>query len=235
LRGSACAPSHGDAAAKKFLGARATRSPDGAKRNPGFHPRATKVPGYASLHPGYGFEFQTATASRSRRASRPSFALASRPLNSEGAGNAGRPMRPIAACAMVVVESTRVSQVTPESPGTPRAMVYGLYRALPGDRALLPPSLSGMTSANLTPASGCQDHTSSPSASAPFVKSASASTASRSNVRDDRETPLCVGRDGGSLRGDLGKSRSGIFLRGDLDDPNQLEIAHEFSVLAQQP
>ena len=31
----------------------------------------------------------------------------------EGAGNAGRPMRPIAACAMIVVERTRVSQVTP--------------------------------------------------------------------------------------------------------------------------
>jgi hypothetical protein len=29
---------------------------------------------------------------------------------------------------------TRVSQVTPESPGTPHAMVYGLYRALPGER-----------------------------------------------------------------------------------------------------
>src|SRR6266851_5398750 len=55
----------------------------------------------------------------------------SRPLQSEGAGNAGRPMRPIAARAMVVVERTRVSQVTPESPGIPRAMVYGLdYFAL---------------------------------------------------------------------------------------------------------
>src|ERR1700726_1998297 len=71
---------------------------------------------------------------------RPRFARDSRPLESEGAGNAGRPMRPIAACAMVEVERTRVSQVTPESPGIPRAMVYGLFRALPGDRALLPPS-----------------------------------------------------------------------------------------------
>jgi hypothetical protein len=33
--------------------------------------------------------------------------------------------------------------------------------------------------------------------------------------------------------GDLGKSRSGIFLRRGLDDPNQLEIAQQFSVLAQ--
>src|ERR1700724_1534304 len=64
----------------------------------------------------------------------------SRDLRIEGAGNAGRPMRPIAACAMVVVERTRVSQVTPESPGIPHAMVYGLYRALPGARALWPPS-----------------------------------------------------------------------------------------------
>ncbi len=34
-------------------------------------------------------------------------------LSDQGAGNAGRPMRPIAACAMSVVERTRVSQVTP--------------------------------------------------------------------------------------------------------------------------
>jgi hypothetical protein len=33
-----------------------------------------------------------------------------------------------------------VTTVTPESPGIPYAMVYGLYRALPGDRAFLPPS-----------------------------------------------------------------------------------------------
>src|SRR3984957_1976463 len=71
---------------------------------------------------------------------RPSLAMNFLTLRSEGAGNAGRPMRPIAACAMVVVERTRVSQVTPESPGSPRAMVYGLFRALPGDRAFLPPS-----------------------------------------------------------------------------------------------
>jgi hypothetical protein len=46
-------------------------------------------------------------------------------------------MRPIAACALVESKSTRVSQVTPESPGIPRAMVYGLYRALPGEPGFL--------------------------------------------------------------------------------------------------
>ena len=35
---------------------------------------------------------------------------------------------------MIVVERTRVSQVTPESPGTPRAVFYSLSRALPGDQ-----------------------------------------------------------------------------------------------------
>src|SRR5216684_641321 len=46
---------------------------------------------------------------------------------------------------------------------------------------------------------------------------AAASTASRSNVRDDRETPLCVGRDGASSRVDLGSRRSGIFFAEGLD------------------
>jgi hypothetical protein len=110
------------------------------------------------------------TASHSRRVCSREVCRKRSALVSEGAGNAGRPMRPIAACAMVVVERTRVSQVTPVSPGTPRAMVYGLYRALPGDRALLPPSpLRSLLLKNLTPASGRQDHTSSPSASGALV------------------------------------------------------------------
>jgi hypothetical protein len=69
-------------------------------------------------------------------------------------------------------------------------MVYGLFRALPGDRACLPPSLSGMTSANLTPASGRQDHTSLPSASVPFVIGTSGVHRIPPHVRDDRATPL---------------------------------------------
>jgi hypothetical protein len=44
----------------------------------------------------------------------------------------------------------------------------GFLRALPGDRAVLPPSPADHP-ANLTPASGRQDHTTSPSAYAPLV------------------------------------------------------------------
>ena len=52
-----------------------------------------------------------------------------------------------------------------------------------------------------------------------FVNAPLASTASRSNVRDDRETPLCVGRDGKTYAGDLGQKGMEIFLQKGLDDP----------------
>src|SRR5260370_37035334 len=98
-----------------------------------------------------------------------------------GSGECRMPAAPAVSCALVVVESTRVTTSTPESPGIPaRNGFNGLLRALPGDRALLPPSLADMvlskpgradrTSANLTPASGRQDHTTSPYATTSFVR-----------------------------------------------------------------
>src|ERR1700675_3804506 len=91
------------------------------------------------------FLSQTLTADSNFRQSRPRdlaahnarvLAFSFRPRRSEGAGNAGRPMRPIAACAMIVVERTRVSQVTPEiARHSPRSGFNGFLRALPGDRA----------------------------------------------------------------------------------------------------
>src|SRR6202140_1125945 len=96
----------------------------------------------------------------------PEFCWKSPALPSEGAGNAGRPMRPIAACAEVVELSTRVSQVTPESPGIPRAMVLTASFALsPVTGLSCHRRPRKLLSANLTPASGRQDHTTSPSAS----------------------------------------------------------------------
>jgi hypothetical protein len=66
---------------------------------------------------------------------------------------------------------------------------------LPGDRALLPPS-SARLSADLTPASGCQDHTALPSASGAFVKTPSASITSRPASVTIAKRPLPKGRDG---------------------------------------
>src|ERR1700685_669975 len=106
------------------------------------------------------------------------------PFSIKGAGNAGRSMRPIATCATGSGRTHTCCQVTPDSPGIPHAMVYGLFRDLPGARALWPPS-PALLSANLTPASRCQDHTASPSVSAPFVKGTSTSTASRPAFSDD--------------------------------------------------
>jgi hypothetical protein len=105
------------------------------------------------------------------------------------------PDAPAVLRAKVRVARTQVITVTPESPGIPRAMVYGLFRALPGDRALLPPSFREITSRTLTPASGCQDHTTLPSASSALVSRAVSVHRNPPHVRDDRETPLLARRD----------------------------------------
>jgi hypothetical protein len=78
----------------------------------------------------------------------------------EGVGNAGCPMHPQ---PPVQKKSTGVEAAgSPESPGIPaRNGFNGFLRALPGDRAFLPPSSAGRT-ADLAPASGRQDHTTSP-------------------------------------------------------------------------
>jgi hypothetical protein len=102
-------------------------------------------------------------------------------------------------------------QVTPESPGIPHAMVYGLYRALPGAPGVLATVASGITSANLTPASGCQDHTFSPSASTPFVIGASASTASRPAAVTIATRPS-VGRDSCKYSADFHFGKAEYFF-----------------------
>jgi hypothetical protein len=85
----------------------------------------------------------------------------------KGVGNAGCPLHPQ---PPVQQESTGVEAAgPPESPGIPaRNGFNGFLRALLGDHAWLPPS-SADRSAHLAPASERQDHTTSPSASAPFV------------------------------------------------------------------
>ena len=67
-----------------------------------------------------------------------------------------------------------VTTGSPVSTGVPRANGFnGLFRALPGDRAFLPPSSPrSLLLKNLTPASGRQDHTALPSASGALVSRA---------------------------------------------------------------
>src|SRR3981081_1935602 len=99
---------------------------------------------------------------------------------------------------MCIRMRTRAYRFSGEHPAFPAQWFYGLLRALPGERAFLPPSpLRSLLLKNLTPAAGGQTHTTSPSASAPFVKGASTSTASHRAFRDDREPPLLSGETGG--------------------------------------
>src|SRR5712672_1531582 len=78
---------------------------------------------------------------------------------------------------------------TGNHPAFPAQWFYGLLRALPGDQACLTPS-PALLLADLTPASGRQNHTTSPYAAAPFVKCAARVHRIPPRVRDDRETPL---------------------------------------------
>src|SRR4030081_3320485 len=97
---------------------------------------------------------------------RPRFCVYLSPIG--GVGDAGCPLHPRPRVHLVVVERTRVTTSTPESPDVPaRNGFNGFLRALPGDRACLPPSPADMflskpgradlNSANLTPAIGASE------------------------------------------------------------------------------
>jgi hypothetical protein len=140
-----------------------------------------------------------------------------------GRGERRVPAAPAASCALVVVESTRVTTSTPESPDVPARNGFTTYFVLSPVtglfchrhlriKVLSKPGRADSTSANLTPASGRQDHTTSPYAATSLVRvlltahgfkepalrshraqNAAASTASHPYVRDDRDTPLWWG------------------------------------------
>ena len=80
--------------------------------------------------------------------------LTSRHLKIRGRRECRAPDAPAVLRAKMRVARTQVVTVTPETPGIPRAMVYGLFRALPGDRALLPPSFRRNNPAHLNASVG---------------------------------------------------------------------------------
>jgi hypothetical protein len=113
---------------------------------------------------------------------------------------------------------------TGNHPASPHAMVYGLLRALPGDRALLPPSPANM-SASLTPASRRQDHTTWPSAIGALVKSASRVHRIPPRVRDDRDTPLEWDETGADMHVIWVGTKWKYFLLWDSTDPTTPNLA----------
>src|SRR5258708_33943125 len=86
------------------------------------------------------------------------------PPQKEGRGECRAHGAPAASCAKVESRKHTSSHGRTGITRHPRTQwPYGLYRALPGDRAFLPPSsLRVLLLKNLTPASGRQDHTALP-------------------------------------------------------------------------
>jgi hypothetical protein len=108
--------------------------------------------------------------SHSRGAIRPGLASIATLRKQRGRRESRVRAAPAISCAKMHKKAHTSIQVQRRQSGLPCAMVYGLLRALPGDRAFLPPSsLRSLLLKNLTPASGRQDHTASPSASRALV------------------------------------------------------------------
>jgi hypothetical protein len=104
---------------------------------------------------------------------------------------------------------------------SPRDGFIGFLRALPGEPGFLA-TVAGhdakTSSAGLTPASGRQDHASSPHASRRSSVDTIRVHRIPPRVRDDREPPLSVGRDGRIDKAVSTKRRSEIFFEGGLDN-----------------
>jgi hypothetical protein len=156
-------------------------------------------------------------ASRSRRLFRARFAIEFATSAIRGRGECRAPDAPAAARGVV---NTRVSHHghTENTRHSPRNGFNGFLRALLGDRAFLPPSpLRSLLLKNLMPASGHQDHTTSPSASkAPSSEAPLASIASRPAFVTIASRPS-VRRDGRIRKGDLPDGESGKFFARELD------------------
>jgi hypothetical protein len=157
--------------------------------------------------------FKHASASSRRDASE--FCKNHSPRDNRGRRECRASNAPAASRAERKKHTSVVTTVTPETPGIPRAMVYGLLRALPGDQACLTPS-PALLLADLTPASGRQNHTTWPYASARFVKRTARVHRIPPRVDDVAQRPS-VEQDVGSYGSDLGQARSKIFFKWGLD------------------
>src|SRR6476661_3998418 len=97
-------------------------------------------------------------------------------------------------------------QVHRKSPGIPAQWFYGVLRDLPGDQACLTPS-PALLLADLTPASGRQNHTTWPYANSAVVFGTARVHRIPPRVDDVGQRPS-VGRDNDGHRSDLGQASS---------------------------
>ena len=144
---------------------------------PGLRPCICGAGKSAPLHRGHAD-----VTSRSRGVMRPRLVESLPPLKAGAQGRPGARCTRGLVCNVHKEVRTRAYRFSGNTPAFPAQWLYGLYRALPGERAFLPPSpLRSFFLRNLTPASRCQDHTTSPSASS--LRSSCASAASTASHR----------------------------------------------------
>ena len=106
----------------------------------------------------------------------------------QGMPDAGRTREPCVQRKVHFAHASNTGQ--PEQPAFP-ARWFTAYTWSPRSAGLVSLRRSRERLArSLTPASGCQDHAISPSASAELARSVNTSIASRATCRDDRDTPL---------------------------------------------
>jgi hypothetical protein len=135
------------------------------------------------------------------------------PLISEGAGNAGCPMHPQPRVQNEKAHEQVHHRFTGKRRHSLRNGFNGLLRALPGEPGLLSPSpRNAKHCRELTPASGRQDHTASPSAnSSHALRSGPAATAPCPAFVAIASRPSCWDRMARGHKGDLPDGARGIF------------------------
>src|SRR6188474_344231 len=102
-----------------------------------------------------GFPVQLSNSqSRSRGALRPGFDRSVAPRKKEGAGNAGCALHPRSRVPKVAQLAHTSIQGSGNTPTSPAQWLYGLLRALPGERIRLVTVDCGKLPANLAPATG---------------------------------------------------------------------------------
>ena len=133
----------------------------------------------------------------SRRDICPSFANSSRPLHERARGMPGAQCTRSLVCAYIGSKyAHQYSQRRHRKhPAFPTQWFYSFLRALPGDHRFVDPVIRATRwhLANLTPASGRQNHTASPSAPDALVSRAVAATASHLTFVTIAKRPSCRG------------------------------------------
>ena len=156
----------------------------GAKRYPS--PRARGLMGIASLHPSYDRH----SFAISRRVAPEVFHFVSPPQKQRAQGRPGARCTRGLVCKVRKQKRTRAYRFSGEHPAFPAQWLYGLLRALPGERLFCHRRRSGMNLHDLTPAPRRQDHTTSPYASCALVCHAIRVHRIPPHVRDDHDPPL---------------------------------------------